>query len=569
MKKLICTLFIILLTITLPKLSFAQNNDTLSLKELSLNFLKQDSNAIPFSHNYYIDNDTLFFDITLKDGSYLYKESIHFSSKAKFSIEEISNATKYEILGAIQEVYLDKFYVKIKFYDKQDTAINISYQGCDKNGICYPIQNATVPLDKITIPKTLNNNTTKESADNELLNSLNNNFILGLLLAFLLGISLNLTPCVLPMLPILCHIIVGSPKQANKALPLYLSYILGLAFFFTVLGLIFSYIGVTLQFYLQSHVVNITLSVVLMLLCLSAAGLFKFQLPSNINEKVQQIIQSKNSGSFIVAFLLGVFSAIISSPCTSAPLAGAIIYLAQSHNILKGTVSFLFIGLGMGTPLLLVGLLGSNLVKKLNAYSLFIKELMAIPLLWAAFYISRNLFGSYYNVMLQVTIFISVLYLFYLIKKLKFKDLNISLVALPAIFTAILIGYAFTLPNNNLESSIFTTVLSQEQYQTELQDAKNNSQKILLYFTAPWCSNCAYMDKNVFSDKDLLTSFKKLNIKALKIDIENKKLTSLTQELIAKYQIFGIPYFVLIDKKQNTKTFVGLISKEELLEKVQ
>ena len=194
---------------------------------------------------------------------------------------------------------------------------------------------------------------------------------------------------------------------------------------------------------------------------------------------------------------------------------------------------------------------------------------MAIPLLWAAFYISRNLFGSYYNVMLQVTIFISVLYLFYLIKKLKFKDLNISLVALPAIFTAILIGYAFTLPNNNLESSIFTTVLSQEQYQTELQYAKNNSQKILLYFTAPWCSNCAYMDKNVFSDKDLLTSFKKLNIKALKIDIENKKLTSLTQELIAKYQIFGIPYFVLIDKKQNTKTFVGLISKEELLEKVQ
>lgn len=77
------------------------------------------------------------------------------------------------------------------------------------------------------------------------------------------------------------------------------------------------------------------------------------------------------------------------------------------------------------------------------------------------------------------------------------------------------------------------------------------------------------MDKNVFSDKDLLTSFKKLNIKALKIDIENKKLTSLTQKLIAKYQIFGIPYFVLIDKKQNTKTFVGLISKEELLEKVQ
>lgn len=77
------------------------------------------------------------------------------------------------------------------------------------------------------------------------------------------------------------------------------------------------------------------------------------------------------------------------------------------------------------------------------------------------------------------------------------------------------------------------------------------------------------MDKNVFSDKDLLTSFKKLNIKALKIDIENKDLTSLTQELIAKYQIFGIPYFVLIDKKQNTKTFVGLISKEELLEKVQ
>lgn len=292
----------------------------------------------------------------------------------------------------------------------QDTAaVKFRYQGCAEAGLCYPPQTRT---EQVTPPATVDLTTAAAAAmapatvsvpaavsgtataiapsEAEGLAGLLNEAGLVVILGtfFLLGLGLTFTPCVLPMVPILSSIIVGQNQSASasRGFSLSVAYVLGMATTYTALGIGVGYLGAraNLQAAMQQPWVIVIFATLFVLLALAMFGLYELQLPAALRDRLDRLGQKSRGGQWLGVALMGLISALVVSPCVSAPLAGALLYISTTGDAVIGGSALFAMALGMGVPLVLIGTTGSRILPKAGLWMERVKQLFGIGLLVVA-----------------------------------------------------------------------------------------------------------------------------------------------------------------------------------------
>ena len=543
--------------------------------------------------------------LNLKAGSYIYKDSVQVvSSNAKAVISSIPNGIDHTDLNGKSKIIDKSFDVEITLVKAlKDDTFTLLYRGCDSAGICYPKQKTNfvitsdvensdkkfscddsskqaVAFDDVsekassaTISKQ-NESSDNDSYKRELsaksamaLSATDNNnaqnqhslfnksdsFLLILFLCLIFGAALDLTPCVLPMLSIYSATILGGRfENTAHAFKQNLSYLLGLALTYCVLGLIFAQVGVAAHGVLQHPLSLIVMASLLLIFAFDCMGAIHLKVPSCLNAKLEKTISRQKSGTLKKAFVFGALSALIATPCTSAPLAGALIYVISTNSIVKGMLMFLFIGIGMGVPLLIIGTFGSRFLNIFRGKSNVVKNLLAIPLILGSYFIVKHLFGA-----LDVYIepFVYALCTAYAVGiLLHSRKLSIILTSSLATFFVLFSCIFF------IAGTTQKLPFTYEQSYESLSPYKG--QKILITVSADWCSNCHELDKKLYSTSEFKEAAK--DLKLIRFDF-TKPDTDDNLKLAKKLAIVGVPFVALIDEKGKIKgSYTGDVSLSEL-----
>ena len=507
---------------------------------------------------------------SIAEGYYLYQEKI----SVKLNQAETSSFD-VPTFSISPEDYNDPYFGLMKIFKKPvqaifkasqpplkaEDVIEIAYQGCTE-GFCYPPEVKEIKVADLPIAQVANTEQTSEKStalsaqpkaeQDRLAESLFNSkyAVFGF---FLLGLGLAFTPCVLPMLPLLSAIVIGQNQRPNmwRAFALSFVYVQGMALTYTLLGLIVAAIGLPFQVALQHPYVMIGLSIIFVLLALSMFGVFTLQLPSSLQTKLSLLSQQQKAGAFGGVFLVGMIAGLVASPCTSAPLSGALLYVAQSGDLFTGAITLYLLALGMGVPLILITLFGNKILPKSGMWMETVKKLfgfvmLALPVflisrilpdewtprlwamlgtaffIWFAFQMPKNGTGWLFRILFLVAAMISV------------KPLQAWVWGESSAQSAI---------ENKLVSHVeFKQVKSEAELQQAL--AENNKSLVMLDLYADWCVACKEFEKETFSDPRVQKNFGDM----LLLQVDMTKNSEENRALMTKYKVLGLPTILFFNQ---------------------
>ena len=526
--------------------------------------------AFQFSAAKSENQENVIVNWSIAEGYYLYQEKI----SVKLNQEE---ASSFDVptFSISPEDYNDPYFGLMKIFKKPVQAIfkasqpplkaedvvEIAYQGCTE-GFCYPPEVKEIKVADLPIAQVANTEKTSEKStalsaqpkaeQDRLAESLFNSkyAVFGF---FLLGLGLAFTPCVLPMLPLLSAIVIGQNQRPNmwRAFALSFVYVQGMALTYTLLGLIVAAIGLPFQVALQHPYVMIGLSIIFVLLALSMFGLFTLQLPSSLQTKLSLLSQQQKAGAFGGVFLMGMIAGLVASPCTSAPLSGALLYVAQSGDLFTGAITLYLLALGMGVPLILITLFGNKILPKSGMWMETVKKLfgfvmLALPVflisrilpdewtprlwamlgtaffIWFAFQMPKNGTGWVFRILFLVAAMISV------------KPLQTWVWGESQAPSAV--------ENKAVSHVEFKKVKSEAELQQALSE--NNKSLVMLDLYADWCVACKEFEKETFSDPSVQKAFGDMLL--LQVDIT--KNSEENRALMTKYKVLGLPTILFFNR---------------------
>ncbi len=514
--------------------------------------------ALPFEAEAEVGGKTAYFVLKIERGSYIYRDSIRAEGAGvSHGAPTLPEAKMHKDYEGEREVYTDDFMVSVPVYDaRAGDTLTLSYQGCDGAGICYPPQTISVTLPEIKAEFDPLNPPAEGISQ-----SFSGSPVITLALCVLMGFGLCLTPCVLPMLSIYSAMIMGGGKKTfMKALSLNLAYLIGLVLTFTILGLVFSQAGVAAHAFLQNEIVLWCLAALMAVLALNCAGALSLKLPKCLNSLIENKLSSQKRGLLSSALIFGALSALLATPCTSAPLAGVLLYILQQGSIMAGTLMFMAVGLGMGLPLVLVGLFGQKLLPRPGYFSVLVRKIMAVPLVAGAFYIVQHLLEPYAAGIEVLLCLSGISYIIICLMMCLAKErLSYPKILLPILCCAILgaVGaHAYFDAPKKLEGF----ALMQNG-----QDLKSlEGGYALLTFSADWCHNCHEMDKDIYTEEDFLKASAHLpKIRFNLTEADSKE----NEDLAARFKLVGVPTAVLLGPQgEVVSQVIGLASKEQIME---
>ena len=526
--------------------------------------------AFQFSAAKSENQENVIVNWSIAEGYYLYQEKI----SVKLNQEE--NASFDVATFSISpEDYNDPYFGLMKIFKKPVQAIfkasqpplkaedvvEIAYQGCTE-GFCYPPEVKEIKVTDLPIAQVANTEKTSENStalsaqpkaeQDRLAESLFNSkyAVFGF---FLLGLGLAFTPCVLPMLPLLSAIVIGQNQRPNmwRAFALSFVYVQGMAVTYTLLGLVVAAIGLPFQVALQHPYVMIGLSIIFVLLALSMFGVFTLQLPSSLQTKLSLLSQQQKAGAFGGVFLMGMIAGLVASPCTSAPLSGALLYVAQSGDLFTGAITLYLLALGMGVPLILITLFGNKILPKSGMWMETVKKLfgfvmLALPVflisrilpeewtprlwamlgtaffIWFAFQMPKNGTGWVFRILFLVAAMISV------------KPLQTWVWGETSTPSAV--------ENKAVSHVEFKKVKSEAELQQAL--AENNKPLVMLDLYADWCVACKEFEKETFSDSSVQKAFGDI----LLLQVDMTKNSEENRALMTKYKVLGLPTILFFNQ---------------------
>jgi thioredoxin:protein disulfide reductase len=452
----------------------------------------------------------------VEPGYYLYKERIQFKIKnsASGTLEHINlpvGEIKDDPNFGKQEVYHHDFNATLKLANPNKPVIDVTYQGCSEKGLCYAPQHKSFTIDLTESPANpstgANSSLIQTGDDKATLALKSGNLWLVIAGFFVAGLLLSFTPCVLPMIPILSSIIVGSQskqKQPSRlhAFGLSVAYVLGMALSYTLAGVAAGLSGSLISQSLQSPLILTLTALLFVVLACSMFGLYELKLPSAIESKLLNASNKLKGGEFAGVFIMGVVSALIVSPCVAAPLAGALIYIGQTHNLLLGGAGLFALAIGMGVPLLLIGASAGSLLPKAGSWMTVVRNFFGVLMLAMATYIIWPV--------------------------------------LPAsISTPVNKWLGFT-TEHHLPFKRIKTVADLD---ATIKNA--NGKTVMLDFYADWCTSCKEMEKLTFSDKQVKTML--ANTVLLQADVTQND--DADQALLKRFQLFGPPGIIFFDRQ--------------------
>jgi thiol:disulfide interchange protein DsbD len=415
-------------------------------------------------------DQNLLIDIRIAPGYYLYHDQFTFTPAPELLIGEPifpEGKIKTDDFFGTQRVYEENTLITIPVLEHPiHSEIIIAYRGCAPVGVCYPPMETTLSLDfKTTQISSAHLHASTILADSH--------FLWALVIFFGLGLLLALTPCVLPMLPILSSIILGQKHLTRaRAFELSFIYIIAMAITFALAGVGAALLGASLQSSLQQPGVLIFSAALLMVLAILLLMDYPLQLPVFLNNKINVLSRKQKGGTIIGVASMGILSALVVSPCVTPPLIGALIYIAESGNVGLGAGALFMLGLGMGVPLILLSVFGMHILPKQGPWLRAIKILFAVLLMALA--------------------------------------ISLIIRAIPSSETE-------NITQANLPAFDYIPVKTIQDVETQIKQASLMQQPVILDFYADWCVSCVTMEQTVFPDPKVQALLK--NIRFLKADV--------------------------------------------------
>ena len=566
-------------------------------------FLTSDKAFIP---NATIDNSMkISVDIQLADGIYLYEEKVKFKllENKKIQINHIEKPKSVEHDG--DNVYFKKphFLISLKknsedIKEDEDIKLQVSFQGCSEYGLCYEpitkIYNFKVKTSKLedsldeleTLP-ILTNIDVKEqkpkkvSETDSIANTISSGNIGLIILTFLgFGLLLSLTPCTFPMIPIISGLIISQGRgiSTKKAFFLSVVYVLAMSVAYTIAGVLAGLFGSNLQASLQTPFVVYSFSAIFVALAFSMFGFYELKLPDSL---VNRVSGSKKSSGVMGIAIMGFLSALIVGPCVAAPLAGALVYIGQTGDALLGGMALFAMSIGMGIPLIVVGVSAGKFMPKPGAWMSMVSAIFGVMMLGVAIWMLEKVVSESITMLLYSILGIgSALYLGAFEKDGHIAKRTVAIIIFIysiSLFLGALAGsksmsqplgflQAQTIQTTNYKESSklnFEKVTSIDELDSLLE--KYKGKKILLDFSAKWCTSCKELEEVTFSNYDVKNELKKFVL--IQADITENGDSQ--KALSKKYGIFGPPALLFFNedgKLEDSKTIIGFIEPKEFLE---
>lgn len=576
--RFISTIFLSLLlfiSLLIPNTSYANNilDDLIAPPQQTF---------LPVAEAFKLDFDQqgekLFINWDIAPEYYLYQKKLKFIAKeASFEQPKLPDGQwiEDEFFGKTQ-VYFNALNLVVPLSDIKDNAVvKIRYQGCAEAGLCYPPETITIPLSKLAsatqttelTPKTVNNSQS-DSSELSLTEKLSQQGLTkNLIVFFFLGLGLAFTPCVFPMFPILSSLIAGQSDSLStkRAFALSFVYVQGMAITYALLGLVVATLGGQVQAYLQHPYVLISFSLLFVVLALSMFGFYEIRLPNSWMSKLTQISNQQKSGNYIGVFLMGVLSGLIASPCTTAPLSGVLLYVAQNGDYFVGGITLYVLSMGMGLPLLLLGTSGGKLLPKSGSWMDQVKTLfgfimLVVPLILLERILSFDTILTLGSILMIATA--AYLYHWHLQTDKARGKTALWLSAFILLFSALSLLQNIYLaapsePTKQSQQTLsevntgeFIKVTGLDDLETAITLANQNDKLVMVDLYADWCVACKEFEHYTFADPKVLKAFSGYEL--IQVDLTDANDSNLA--FMKHFNVFGLPSILFFDKNGNELT---------------
>ncbi|NMM36626.1 MAG: protein-disulfide reductase DsbD [Glaciimonas sp.] len=561
-------LLITLLGILLSPRAFAKEN-----------FLEPEA-AFKFSAKLQ-DSKTIKLTFAIADGYYMYRERFQFKAAgATLGTPELPHGIiKYDTTFEKDvESYRKQVTITIPVQASAPFVFTVISQGCTDQGLCYAPMESVAKLSPTgsggllaaveAMQGTLVQSDASSSVQASQMNaaprlavpavgwldsgmngielSLESRKLLVILpLFFLLGLGLAFTPCVLPMVPILSSIIMGEGAQVprSRAFILSVAYALGMAIVYTALGVTAGLLGEGLSATLQNPWVLGLFALVMVALALSMFGVYQLQVPAVIQSRLMQVSEHQSAGKLFGVFVMGAISALIVGPCVAAPLAGALVYISQTRDVVIGGSALFAMAAGMSVPLLLIGVSAGALLPRAGAWMETVKRFFGVLMLALALWMVVPVLPGWLVMLGWATLGLG--YGIFLLRPLT-GGFSITFGLVLAVFGLVqLVGVASGgrsawaplshLVGNAEKPLQFTRVRSVAELDMVLASAQGKT--VMLDFYADWCVSCKEMEKLTFTDPRVRAQMSKLLLLQADVTANNAD----DKALLKRFKLFGPP----------------------------
>ena len=566
----------------------------------------------------------LSLSFNVAKGYYLYRHQFKFSTEnATITPVELPTGKDHEDeFFGIQQIFTEPLYFTVNLEQANENAtFTLRYQGCAEKGLCYPPVTKTFNLsatelassnqqdilsaiiandtentaaaNTITNIKNNNENTPKKitvkSEQNQLADMLKQDSLLLTLLAFFVGgLLLSFTPCVFPMYPILTGIIVGQGKNltTKKAFTLSFFYVQGMAITYTLLGIVVALAGAQFQAMFQHPFVLISLSALFIFLALSMFGIFNLALPSEWQNKLNNLSNKQKGGSITGVIIMGVLSGLVASPCTTAPLTGALLYISQSGDVVLGALALYALSLGMGLPLLIIGSSGGKILPKAGNWMTVIKNVFGFLLLAVPILLLDRIIPTVATQLLSALLILATASYFYVVNQASankalsqpsssfWYGLRVLIIFL-MMFIGATLAYKIITPdvpttvissngtNNTVETNDFVLVANLTELQSMVEKANKQGKNVMVDLYADWCIACKEFEHYTFSESNVQAALQ--NTLLLKVDLTDTD-TKANISLMEYFNVLGLPSILFFNQQGKELTdnrVTGFMNAEE------
>lgn len=570
--------------------------------------------AFVFGHFQEGNEVKLYWDIP--DDYYLYRDRIDIKQGASLELVQRINSEAEEkddpLFGRVW-VHHKRAEVDLLLRSTGETPVSdtliITYQGCWEGGICYPPVTKELNLAGVgplspgeiqtkndgvaEAPAESNNPSVSEGPSIASLSEQDQfaamlqkgNLVVTLGAFFIAGLALSFTPCVFPMIPILSSIIAGQGRHVTVAKGFFLSlvYVLAVSVTYTLAGVFAGLFGENLQAQFQNPWIIGTFSMVFVLLALSMFGFYELQLPNSLQTRLSNASNSQKGGSVTGVAVMGFLSALIVGPCMAAPLAGALIYIGQTGDPILGGSALFSMSLGMGVPLLLVGASAGKLLPHAGLWMDKVKAIFGVLLLLLAIWMLDRIVPTVITMWLTAVVLImTAVYMGAMSRSEKAAN---SKVHLAKGFGLIVLIYAVALMIGALAGSNsmlyplkgiagtqaaetkslpFIKVTTPEQLDTQLKEAQQAGQPVMLDFYADWCVSCIELEVFTFADANVQSALKPYRV--IKVDVTANDAPA--KSLNKAYSLIGPPALIFYNRKGDllpNKTLIGVVDPQDFV----
>lgn len=504
-----------------------------------------------------VDASTIEVRYEIADSYYMYRDKLAFAaSGATLGSADIPRGkVKFDPNFEKEvETFRRQLTLRLPVQAGGPFTLKVTSQGCSDKGLCYPPMESVAklspseagPADDVAVPA-------NEGDMGRIESSLaSGRLALILPLFLLLGLGLSFTPCVLPMVPILSFIIAGEGAQASRrrGLLLAVAYALGMALVYTALGIAAGLAGEGMSAALQSPTILTAFAILMAVMALSMFDIYQLQVPASLQLALTRLSERQSGGKLLGVFVMGAISALIVGPCVAAPLAGALVYISQTRNVLIGGSALFAMAVGMSVPLLLVGVSAGSLLPRAGAWMQTVKHFFGVLMLALALWMVASLLPGW-----LLMLGWGLLGAGYGVALLRAKSLGWRARIIGAAFVALgavqLVGAATGgrdawsplahLRGQQHQKTAFTRVRSVAELDAALANA--GGRRVMLDFYADWCVSCIEMEKLTFTDPAVKAKLDQMLL--LQADVTANSDDD--KALLKRFGLFGPPGIILFD----------------------